>query len=122
MPARAELIPNRSFRSHGAPLTVECVLALLPSGRVVLAAADGSGPPAGARVVPDAFTPEQAAALPLAGLTALRLLRPARLDCFAHFGQAGAAIRHFHYETALAALRDRRIRGNAVLTIEETLT
>ena len=81
---------------------------------------------------------------------------PARLDFFAHFGQAGATIRHFHYETdppaedlatlvrlvatgrlhpelgfvagwsrtatALAELRDRRIRGNAVLTIEEPLT
>ncbi|WP_225732362.1 MULTISPECIES: zinc-binding dehydrogenase [unclassified Nocardia] len=66
-------------------------------GRVVVAAADGSGPAVGARVVahaagggwaelvavatdaltelPDAVPNEVAAALPLAGLTALRLLR-----------------------------------------------
>jgi NADPH2:quinone reductase len=67
------------------------------AGRVVRTAADGSGPPAGARVVahvdgrgwsevvpvstdrlaalPDQVSSEIAAALPLAGLTALRLVR-----------------------------------------------
>jgi NADPH2:quinone reductase len=67
------------------------------AGRVVRSAADGSGPPAGARVVghpprsgwaervavptaklaalPAELTAETAAALPLAGLTALRMLR-----------------------------------------------
>jgi len=69
------------------------------AGRVARAAADGSGPPAGARVVgyapsagwaervavptaaltelPDSVPAPTAAALPLAGLTALRLLRRA---------------------------------------------
>ncbi|MEP7020373.1 MAG: alcohol dehydrogenase, partial [Pseudonocardiales bacterium] len=69
------------------------------AGTVTAAAADGSGPPLGARVVahvpdsgwaervaaatstlavlPDEVTTETAAALPLAGLTALRLLRKA---------------------------------------------
>jgi NADPH:quinone reductase-like Zn-dependent oxidoreductase len=69
------------------------------AGRVLRAAADGSGPPAGARVVahapqdgwaaqvavasdrlaelPDAVSAEQAATLGVAGLTALRLLREA---------------------------------------------
>ncbi|MEU1481878.1 zinc-binding dehydrogenase [Streptomyces sp. NPDC005760] len=69
------------------------------AGRVVRAAADGSGPQAGTRVVafaanagwaeqaavpttglaelPDAVSAPQAAALPLAGLSALRLLRAA---------------------------------------------
>ncbi|MDJ0396475.1 zinc-binding dehydrogenase [Rhodococcus sp. G-MC3] len=69
------------------------------AGTVVAAAADGSGPPAGARVVghardsawaervavstaalaevPDAISLTTAAALPLAGLTALRLMRRA---------------------------------------------
>jgi NADPH:quinone reductase-like Zn-dependent oxidoreductase len=78
---------------------------------------------------------------------------PARLDFFAHFGQTGSTIQHFHYEAsatsvagdletlisltaagalhpeiglrtdwteaaaALAALRDRRVRGHAVLTL-----
>src|ERR671931_275722 len=69
------------------------------AGRVVRAAADGSGPPAGTRIVghawdggwaeqvaistdalvvlPDAISAPVAATLPLAGLTALRLLRAA---------------------------------------------
>ncbi len=95
------------------------------AGVVAQAAADGSGPPAGARVVahpssggwaervavptsqlatlPDAVTDEMAAALPLAGLTALRLCRAAGNLAARKVLMTGASGGVGHYFTELAA-------------------
>jgi NADPH:quinone reductase len=97
------------------------------AGRVVAPAADGSGPPAGARVVahldgggwaervnvdtgrlvvlPDAVSAREAAALPLAGLTALRLLRIVEEERAARVLLTGASggVGHFFTELAAAA-------------------
>ncbi|MCP2335439.1 zinc-binding dehydrogenase [Actinomadura rupiterrae] len=94
------------------------------AGRVVRAAADGSGPREGARVVghppaagwaervavrtdalaelPDAVSAQTAAALPLAGLTALRLLRTAGSVAGARVLLTGASGGVGHYFTELA--------------------
>ncbi|MDP9843482.1 zinc-binding dehydrogenase [Streptosporangium lutulentum] len=95
------------------------------AGLVVQAAADGSGPPAGSRVVghppmggwaeyaavpthsiavlPDGLTTVQAAALPLAGITALRLLRTAGAVTGRRLLLTGASGGVGHYLTELAA-------------------
>ena len=95
------------------------------SGRVVRAAADGSGPAAGARVVghpqqggwaqlaavpstalavlPDQIDVVQAAALPLAGLTALRLLRASGAVAGLRVLLTGASGGVGHYVTELAS-------------------
>ncbi|NUW32741.1 zinc-binding dehydrogenase [Nonomuraea sp. SMC257] len=95
------------------------------AGLVVQAAADGSGPPAGARVVghppaggwaeyaavpahslavlPDEITTVQAAALPLAGITALRLLRAAGAVTGRRVLLTGASGGVGHYVTEIAA-------------------
>ncbi|MEV1176490.1 zinc-binding dehydrogenase [Nonomuraea sp. NPDC049784] len=95
------------------------------AGLVVQAAADGSGPPAGARVVghppmggwaeyatvpthsiavlPNEITTIQAAALPLAGITALRLLCTAGAITGRRILLTGAAGGVGHYLTELAA-------------------
>jgi NADPH:quinone reductase-like Zn-dependent oxidoreductase len=95
------------------------------AGRVVQAAADGSGPVAGTRVVahverggwaqrvhvparrlavlPDAVSAEAAAALPLAGLTALRLLRAAGGVAGRRLLLTGASGGVGHYLVELAA-------------------
>lgn len=95
------------------------------AGLVVQAAADGSGPPAGRRVVahpptagwaeyvtvptrslavlPDHVTTLQAAALPLAGLTALRLLRTAGSVTGKRVLLTGASGGVGHYTVELAA-------------------
>ena len=96
------------------------------AGRVVQAAADGSGPPVGARVVghppaggwaervavrTDALatvgdvSPEIAAALPLAGLTALRLLRAMPSPAGRRLLVTGASggVGHFLVELAAGA-------------------
>jgi NADPH2:quinone reductase len=95
------------------------------AGRVVEAAADGSGPPVGARVVahideggwaeqatvptsrlavlPDAVPTDVAAALPLAGLTALRLLRAAGGVAGRRVLLTGASGGVGHYFVELAA-------------------
>jgi len=95
------------------------------AGRVVAAAADGTGPAAGARVVahpphggwaqrvavptrrlapvPDAVGSLEAAALPLAGLTALRLLRAAGPVAGRRVLLTGASGGVGHYVTELAA-------------------
>lgn len=97
------------------------------AGRVVQAAADGTGPAAGARVVghppsrgwaervavtaaalvelPDAVTTVTAAALPLAGLTALRLVRAAGPLIGTRLLITGASggVGHFVTELALAS-------------------
>lgn len=95
------------------------------AGRVVSAAADGTGPAVGARVVahlqhsgwaervvapaaqvavlPEAVSTEQAAALPLAGLTALRLLRTAGSVIGRRILLTGASGGVGHYFTELAA-------------------
>ena len=95
------------------------------AGLVVQAAADGSGPTAGRRVVghppqagwaeyatvpshslaelPDSVTTVQAAALPLAGLTALRLLRTAGEVTGRRILITGASGGVGHYFTELAA-------------------
>ncbi|PZS29379.1 MAG: alcohol dehydrogenase [Pseudonocardiales bacterium] len=94
------------------------------AGTVTAAAADGSGPPVGARVVahvpdsgwaervaaatstlavlPDEVTTETAAALPLAGLTALRLLRKAGPLVGRRLLITGASGGVGHYVTELA--------------------
>ncbi|TCN34412.1 NADPH:quinone reductase-like Zn-dependent oxidoreductase [Kribbella sp. VKM Ac-2500] len=95
------------------------------AGRVVRAAPDGTGPVVGARVVahlphsgwaervvartdqvavlPDAVSLEQAAALPLAGLTALRMLRTAGSVIGRRILLTGASGGVGHYFTELAA-------------------
>jgi len=95
------------------------------AGNVVAAAADGSGPPVGARVVahpagngwaervavdtarltpiPDAMHVTSAAALPLAGLTALRLLRAAGSLAGRRVLMTGASGGVGHYFVELAA-------------------
>ncbi|MCP3757872.1 zinc-binding dehydrogenase [Streptomyces sp. TBY4] len=95
------------------------------AGLVVQAAADGSGPPIGARVVshpprggwaeyaavpthslavlPDGIDAVRAAALPLAGITALRLLRTAGSVAGRRVLLTGAAGGVGHYLTELAA-------------------
>ncbi len=95
------------------------------AGLVVQAAADGSGPPAGTRVVghppmggwaeyaavpthsiaalPDELTTVQAAALPLAGITALRLLRAVGAVTGRRVLLTGASGGVGHYLTELAA-------------------
>jgi NADPH:quinone reductase-like Zn-dependent oxidoreductase len=94
------------------------------AGRVVRAAADGSGPPAGARVVghpsfggwaqrvavpttalatlPEHLPATTAAALPLAGLTAIRLLRAAGSLLGRRLLITGASGGVGHYVTELA--------------------
>lgn len=94
------------------------------AGLVVQAAADGSGPPAGARVVghppmggwaeyaavpthslavlPDEITAVRAAALPLAGITALRLLRTAGALAGRRLLITGASGGVGHYLTEMA--------------------
>lgn len=97
------------------------------AGRLIAAAADGSGPPAGARVVahaesggwaervlvptsrigvlPDDVSTVEAAALPLAGLTALRLLREAGSVTGERILLTGASggVGHFLVELAASA-------------------
>ncbi|MEU7987558.1 zinc-binding dehydrogenase [Streptosporangium canum] len=95
------------------------------AGLVVQAAADGSGPPAGSRVVghppmggwaeyaavpthsiavlPDALATVQAAALPLAGITALRLLRTVGAVTGRRVLLTGASGGVGHYLTEFAA-------------------
>jgi NADPH:quinone reductase len=95
------------------------------SGTVVRAAGDGSGPPAGTRVVghppasgwaervavptgslavlPDRVTPGIAAALPLAGITALRLLRATGPVSGRRLLVTGASGGVGHYLTELAS-------------------
>ncbi|MFD9941073.1 zinc-binding dehydrogenase [Nonomuraea sp. NPDC059023] len=95
------------------------------AGLVVQAAADGSGPPAGTRVaghpamggwaeyaavpthsvavLPNEITTVQAAALPLAGITALRLLRTAGAVAGRRILLTGASGGVGHYLTELAA-------------------
>ncbi|MFC4061055.1 zinc-binding dehydrogenase [Planomonospora corallina] len=95
------------------------------AGLVVQAAADGSGPPAGTRVVghpptggwaeyaavpthsiavlPDEIDSVRAAALPLAGITALRLLRTAGAVTGRRVLLTGASGGVGHYLTELAA-------------------
>ncbi|QNE21814.1 zinc-binding dehydrogenase [Kribbella qitaiheensis] len=95
------------------------------AGQVIRSAADGSGPAVGTRVVahlphsgwaeraavrtqqvavlPDAVPIEQAAALPLAGLTALRLLRTAGSVIGRRILLTGASGGVGHYLTELAA-------------------
>jgi NADPH:quinone reductase len=95
------------------------------SGTVIRAAADGSGPPEGARVVahppaagwaervavkteqiavlPESVSDISAAALPLAGLTALRLLRVAGPLASRRVLMTGASGGVGHYFTELAA-------------------
>ncbi|MGC5014378.1 zinc-binding dehydrogenase [Streptosporangium sp. DT93] len=95
------------------------------AGLVVQAAADGSGPPAGTRVVghppgggwaeyaavpthsvavlPDGIDAVRAAALPLAGITALRLLRAAGAVTGRRLLLTGASGGVGHYLTELAA-------------------
>jgi NADPH:quinone reductase-like Zn-dependent oxidoreductase len=103
------------------------------AGRVVTAAADGSGPPVGARVVahlphsgwaeravaraeqvavlPDSVSIEQGAALPLAGLTALRLMRTAGSVIGRRILLTGASGGVGHYFTELAAAAGASITG-----------
>ena len=123
------------------------------AGRVVEAAADGSGPEAGARVVghpphsgwaqlaavrtdalttlPEGVATEQAAALPLAGLTALRLLRAAPSPAGRRMLVTGASggVGHFVTELAVAAGADvtvqsrspeRLLKLGATAAIEDT--
>jgi NADPH:quinone reductase-like Zn-dependent oxidoreductase len=95
------------------------------AGRVLQAAADGSGPPVGTRIVahveqggwaeqvavpttrlavlPDAIPADVAAALPLAGLTALRLLREAGGVAGRRVLLTGASGGVGHYFVELAA-------------------
>ncbi|MBB6347340.1 NADPH:quinone reductase-like Zn-dependent oxidoreductase [Nonomuraea muscovyensis] len=95
------------------------------AGLVVQAAADGSGPPAGTRVVghppmggwaeytavpthsiavlPDEINAVQAAALPLAGITAVRLLRTAGAVTGRRVLLTGASGGVGHYLTEMAA-------------------
>lgn len=108
------------------------------AGHVVRAAADGSGPPAGATVVghvksagwaeqvavptsalatlPDTMTTTVAAALPLAGLTALRLLRAAGSPVGRRMLMTGASGGVGHYFTELAVAG-----GGEVTTVCATL-
>jgi NADPH:quinone reductase-like Zn-dependent oxidoreductase len=105
------------------------------AGRVLRAAADGSGPGAGTRVVahveaggwaeqvavptsrlavlPDAVPTEVAAALPLAGLTALRLLRAAGGAAGRRLLLTGASGGVGHYFVELAAAIGTRVTAIA---------
>jgi NADPH2:quinone reductase len=105
------------------------------AGRVVEAAADGSGPPAGTRVVghawdggwaervaiatdavvplPDAISAPVAATLPLAGLTAVRLLRAARSLAGREVLITGASGGVGHFLVELAAAQGARITAIA---------
>ncbi|AQZ65361.1 alcohol dehydrogenase [[Actinomadura] parvosata subsp. kistnae] len=109
------------------------------AGLVVQAAADGSGPPVGARVVghppmagwaeyatvpthsvavlPREVTAVQAAALPLAGITALRLLRAAGVVAGLRILLTGASGGVGHYLTELAAAAGAEV--TAVTATEE---
>ena len=117
------------------------------AGRVVAAAADGSGPPAGARVVahppaagwaervavettrlasiPETVHMTKAAALPLAGLTALRLLRAAGPLAGRRVLITGASGGVGHYFVELAAAIGAEVtavsasaeRGKRLLTL-----
>jgi NADPH2:quinone reductase len=108
------------------------------AGRVLRAAADGSGPAAGTRVLahverggwaeqvavradrlvplPDHVTAEAAAALPLAGLTALRLLRAAAPAAGRRLLITGASGGVGHYLVELAAARGVRVTAIARTT------
>src|SRR4051794_36483020 len=105
------------------------------AGRVVQAAADGSGPPAGTRVVghawdggwtervpiatdavvalPDAISAPVAATLPLAGLTAVRLLRAAGSLAGRRVLITGASGGVGHFLVELAAAQGARITAIA---------
>ncbi len=105
------------------------------AGRVLEAAADGSGPPTGARVVghaweggwavrvpistdalvelPDAITASVAATLPLAGLTAVRLLRAAGSLAGRRVLVTGASGGVGHLLVELAAVQGARIAAIA---------
>ncbi|MDX6657321.1 MAG: hypothetical protein QOH62_2114 [Solirubrobacteraceae bacterium] len=105
------------------------------AGRVAQAAADGSGPPAGTRVVahidgggwaeqvaveagrlvalPDAVSAEQGAALPLAGLTALRLMRAAGDLDGRRLLLTGASGGVGHYVTELAVAAGARVTATS---------
>lgn len=96
------------------------------AGTVIEAAADGSGPRVGTRIVghgshscwaqrvaidtervvplPDSLSSEAAAALPLAGITALRLARSARLSPGTSVLMTGASGGVGHYFAELASL------------------
>lgn len=96
------------------------------AGTVIAAAADGTGPAVGTRVVghaadsawadkvaigpdrlatlPDGLTSQAAAALPLAGLTALRLARLARLSPGTSVLMTGASGGVGHYFAEIAAM------------------
>jgi NADPH:quinone reductase-like Zn-dependent oxidoreductase len=117
------------------------------AGRIVQAAADGSGPAIGARVVahvdgggwaeqalvpadrvavlPDQVSTEAAAALPLAGLTALRLLRAAGRVAGRRLLLTGASggVGHFFVELAAAggakvtAVTSSPARGERLLAL-----
>ena len=117
------------------------------AGRVAQAAADGSGPPVGARVVahlegrgwaervavptdrlavlPESVPSDVAAALPLAGLTALRLLRSAGEIVGGRVLLTGASggVGHFFVELAAAvgakvtAITSTRERGARLLEL-----
>jgi NADPH:quinone reductase-like Zn-dependent oxidoreductase len=116
-PNRGEILLLASGRTHRPGKDI--------AGRVIQPAADGSGPGAGTRVVahiesggwaeqvavpadrlvalPDAVSFEAAAALPLAGLTALRLLRAAGGVAGRRVLLTGAAGGVGHYFVELAA-------------------
>ncbi|MEU0501726.1 zinc-binding dehydrogenase [Nocardia sp. NPDC005998] len=113
--------------AYGTPTEPGTVMGQDVVGRVVAAAADGSGPAVGTRVVghaegggwaervpvptsalvalPDAVPTTTAAALPLAGLTALRLLRhvEAPADKRALITGASGGVGHYLVELATAA-------------------
>ncbi|MET8878358.1 zinc-binding dehydrogenase [Nocardia sp. NPDC004604] len=113
--------------AYGTPTEPGTVMGQDVVGRVVAAAADGSGPAVGTRVVghaegggwaervpvptsalvelPDAVPTTTAAALPLAGLTALRLLRhvEAPADKKALITGASGGVGHYLVELATAA-------------------
>ncbi|MGW4771337.1 zinc-binding dehydrogenase [Nocardia sp. NPDC004278] len=113
--------------AYGTPTEPGTVMGQDVVGRVVAAAADGSGPAVGTRVVghaegggwaarvpvptsalvelPDAVPTTTAAALPLAGLTALRLLRhvEAPADTKALITGASGGVGHYLVELATAA-------------------
>ncbi|WP_433195698.1 zinc-binding dehydrogenase [Nocardia sp. CA-107356] len=113
--------------AYGTPTAPGTVMGQDVVGRVVAAAADGSGPAVGTRVVghadgggwaervpvptsalvelPDAVPATTAAALPLAGLTALRLLRhvEAPADKKALITGASGGVGHYLVELATAA-------------------
>ncbi|WP_433713459.1 zinc-binding dehydrogenase [Nocardia sp. CA-084685] len=113
--------------AYGTPTAPGTVMGQDVVGRVVAAAVDGSGPAIGARVVghaegggwaelvaiptaalaelPDTLTATTAAALPLAGLTALRLLRHVEVPAGkkALITGASGGVGHYLVELATAA-------------------